>query len=175
MRPCLFLAVLLAAAPATAATPWTLTPDGLGPVKIGMTERAAVAALGHKLESQFPQAGADAQEQADYRACHETQAQGVTGLYLMFENGRLTRISVTQGGAFRTATGVGLGDREAKVRALYRGLKIEPKAYEGLPAHDITAWDRARGRGVRFSTDKDGKITDIAVGRESINYSEGSA
>lgn len=175
MRTCLVLTVLLAATPALAAAPWTLTLDGLGPVKIGMTERAAVLALGHKLDSQFPQAGADPQERADYRACHETQAVGLAGLYLMFENGKLTRISVTQGAAFHTATGAGLGDREAKVRALYRGLKIEPKAYEGLPAHDITAWDRARHLGVRFSTDKDGKITDIAVGKESINYSEGCA
>ena len=171
-------ALIIAAALAAAAGPaWTLTPDGLGPVKIGMTEAQAVAALGRPLDSDKPPATADAQEQADYRGCHETQAHGLSGLYVMIENGRVTRIGVAEGGsAFRTATGVGIGDPESKVRKLYpHGLKIEPKAYEGLPAHDITTWNKATRRGVRFSTDAHGKITDIFVGRESINYSEGCA
>jgi hypothetical protein len=170
-------ALILAAALAATPAAWTLTPDGLGPVKIGMTEAQAAAALGRKLDADRPPATADAQEQADYRGCHEAEVHGLKGLYVMIENGRVTRVVVTEGaGAFRTATGVGLGDPESKVRKLYaRGLKVEPKAYEGLPAHDLTAWNKAAKRGVRFSTDAHGKITDIFVGGESISYSEGCA
>src|SRR4051794_23603985 len=93
--------LLIGAAPA----PWVLTPDGLGPVKIGMNEAQAQAALGRKLRA------ADLPDEE----CEERAVAGFKGLILMFQHHRLTRISIGAGSRFRTDKGLGYGSTEAEV------------------------------------------------------------
>ena len=175
----LIAAVTLIAGAASAAAPpaaWRLSSDGYGPVLIGMTEAQATKALGSALDSDKPPASAGAQELADWRACHQAQAKDAPGLFLMFENGRLTSVWVDEGSHVVTTAGLGVGDTEARVKRTYgAALKIEPNAYEEPPAHYLTVKGGKPGRGVKFTTDKSGKVTSIAGGGASIGYSEGCA
>jgi hypothetical protein len=159
--------VLLSAATAAAAQPagWRLTPEGYGPVTIGMT-RPQVERLVGSLEGQ-------AIENAS--VCIEMIAgRRHPGIYFMFEGNRLTRVSAGPGARATTPRGIGVGATEAQVRRAYaRGLRSEAHHYIGLPARYLTYWVNRR-RGVRFETDERRRVQTIHVG-QSIQYVEGCA
>jgi hypothetical protein len=160
-----------AAAPAPAqaqATGWRLTPDGYGPVRIGMTRAQVSSALATRLEG-------DAIE--DEEACVEmAAAQGYRGFYFMFEHGRLSRISATEPSQATTPLGVGIGAAAARVRRAYGpAMRAETHEYLGRPAEYLTLWTRGSARGIRFETDSDRRVTAIHVGGASIRYVEGCA
>lgn len=165
------LLILALAAPAAAPaqpTGWRLTPDGYGPVRIGMTRAQVSAALSIRLEG-------DAIE--DEEACIEmAAAQGYRGLYFMFEHGRLSRISATEPSQATTALGVGIGATAERVRRAYgAGMRSETHEYLGRPAEYLTFWTRRNARGIRFETDTDRRVTTIHVGGAAIRYIEGCA
>lgn len=157
-----------AAAPAQEPTGWRLTPDGYGPVRIGMTRAQVSSALSTRLEG-------DAIE--DEGACIEMAAvEGYRGLYFMFEHGRLSRISATEPSQATTPLGVGIGAAAARVRRAYGpGMRTETHEYLGHPAEYLTLWNRGNARGIRFETDSDRRVTAIHVGGASIRYVEGCA
>ena len=159
----LVVAFWLAAAGAEASPKrWVLTPEGLGPVTIGMTVRQARAALGRPLKE-----GPSGEE-----TCADYAVDGLAGLYLLFENGRLGRVSVTAGAPWRTAAGIGIGDSEAAVRKAYGRLQRKDNAYEDPPAAYLTVHTR-HGRGIKFGTDKHRKVTEMEAGGPAIAYIEG--
>lgn len=154
--------LLCGAAPA----PWVLTPDGLGPIRIGMTQRQVRAAI---------HAGFQVDGAGD-EACEEVGIVGVKGVYLMFQKNRLTSIALGEGSRLATDKGLHVGSTEQAVRAAYRwDLRIKPHAYNAPPAYYLTAWDKARHRGVKYSTDSNRVVESIAAGDESIQYIEGCA
>ena len=164
MRVLVLAVTLWLAAAGAEASPmrWVLTPDGLGPLTIGMTVRQARTALGRPLTE-----GPSGEE-----TCADYAVKGLAGLYLMFENGRLSRVSVTQGGPWRTAAGIGIGDSEAAVRKAYGRLRRKDNAYEDPPAAYLTV--RApHGRGIKFGTDTHRKVTEMEAGGPAIAYIEG--
>ncbi len=152
--------LMMSAAPA----PWVLSPDGLGPLKIGMSEAQAAAALGAKLSA------ADLPDDA----CEERGVVGMKGLVLMFQQHRLTRISLVRGSRFKTDKGLGYGATETQVRAAYgAALKTEPNAYDDEPALYLTWWSKPGRRGIRYSTDAHRVVQGVDAGDDSIRYIEG--
>lgn len=165
MNPLAILAALLA----TAAPPmssWKLTPDGLGPARIGMTRAQVSKALQVELEG-------DADDDSH---CQELIGadDALPGLYFMFEDGKLSRITATEFSTVATPRGLRYGSTEEEVRKAYGdGLKVEPHHYLDAPAEYLTFWLKPDKSGVRFETDIHGKVESIDAGTSSIQYVEG--
>jgi hypothetical protein len=160
-------AALLAAAPPAASdrSAWRITPDGLGPLRIGMSRAQVTRIVGAPLDGEELTEG-----------CIEMQAaHGWAGIFFMFEEGRLTRISI--GGresGIATPRGIAPGASEAEVRRAYgRGLESEEHTYQDAPARYLTYWTVPGRRGVRFETDETGRVDTIHAGGPSIRYVEG--
>ncbi len=159
------LAVALAG-PAAAAPP-PLTAEGWGKLRIGMRERDAVRLFRLRVP---PTAGVDSFE------CRQDQVPGYPGVFVMAENGVITRISVDGPGRLRTDRGFGVGSREADIRRAYgTALEVATAAYLEEPAHDLTFWTHGGRRGVKYGTNADGRVDWLTVGSRSITYIEGCA
>ena len=155
-------ALLLAAASAP-----HLTPDGWGAVKIGMTQAEVTKALRADLEGEPIE---------DENVCVEKITARHPGMWFMFLEGRLARISVGEKSKVRTPRGVGLGATAAEVRRKYpKGLQAEPHHYLDLPGEYLTYWTVPKKRGVRFETDRKRRVETIHAGDDSIQYVEGCA
>jgi len=161
--------LLLMAGTAAAQPPqWRLTPAGYGPAQIGMTRAQVSSALGVSLEGEAIE---------DANTCIEMDAQSTfPGVYFMFVNRRLSRVSLTEPSRVKTPRGIGIGASEAQVRRAYpRGLRGEAHEYTGAPARYLTYWVRSEVSGVRFETDARRRVTTIHAGTDSIGYVEGCA
>ena len=162
----LFAGFLVMSSPAfTADAQWVITPDGLGPLKIGMTLAQASKALGARLTI-------DAHD-SDAVSCSELDVPDKGGLGMMFENRRLTRIAVFKPSHLKTTLGIGIGSTEAEVKAKYKPLDDKPQAYDELPAKDLTWWATKDKRGIRFQTDTTKHVKAIFAGNSAITYVEG--
>jgi hypothetical protein len=144
-----------------------LTPDGWGRVKIGMTQAQVSRALGTKLRG----------EPIDSEStCVEKQSRAHPGMWFMFLDGRLSRISLGDDSRVATPRGIGLRAPAAQVRRNYgRRLQAEPHHYLGLPGEYLTFWTIPKKRGVRFETDTKRRVQTIHAGTDSIQLVEGCA
>jgi len=161
------------AAPAAPAAPqppaMVLTPAGLGPVAIGMTEAQVRAALGaDRIEGDTG---------SDFDTCKEMQLKGdLAGTWVMFEDGKVTRVSIGEGSTVKTDKGLGLGATADQVRAAYgAAVKAEPHKYEGPPAEYLTIWAVPDKSGVQYETNEQRVVKTIHAGGPSILYIEGCA
>lgn len=169
MKLTLSLVLLLAATPTTPTYNWKLTPAGWGPVRIGMTRAQAEKALAVPLEGE----GFD-----NYGSCVELYSsnQKLAGLYFMFQDGKLSRISANGSSTVKTPRGIAVGATDEEVRTAYGAkLQAEPHHYEGEPAEYLTYWLKPGIRGVRFETDIQRKVETIHAGNDSIQLIEGCA
>ena len=158
-----FLLLLAAAIPAGAR----ITPDGLGPVRIGMTQAEVARALRTKLVGEAID---------DENVCVEKASPALRGVYFMFEERKLSRISVAAPSRATTPRGIAIGATAAQVRRAYpKGLQAEPHEYLELPAEYLTFWTVKDKRGVRFVTDLKRRVQTIHAGGPSIQYVEGCA
>lgn len=159
---------LIAAAPAPGYD-WKLTPAGWGPVRIGMSRTQAEKALKMPLQGEaFDNEG----------SCLELYApdNALPGMYFMFNEGKLTRISAIAPSTLTTPRGMGIGSSADDVRAAYgEKLLAEPHHYEGEPAEYLTYWLKPEKSGVRFETDAQRKVQTVHVGDGTIQYIEGCA
>ena len=149
--------------------PWHLTPDGYGPVRIGMTRAQVERALNVRLEGTPVD---------DANVCIEMEPGSGPhrNLYFMFANRRLSRIAAGQGSPVTTPRGIGIGASAAQVRRAYgRALRAEEHTYIGQPAEYLTFWTSPNRRGVRFTTDANRRVETIIAGDETILYIEGCA
>jgi hypothetical protein len=165
----LILATLLAAVPANAIAA-VLTPDGFGPLKIGMT-RSQVEAIMGKDASPGSVGGPDPAQCDQF---HPRRAP--PGLLVMLEQGRLTRISIARNRGLRSADGIGVGFRRTAVLAkLGKAAQLSPHQYEPRPAVYIDHWRGKAGtsRGIRYEIGKNGQVAMIHAGGPSIRYVEG--
>ena len=142
----------------------TLTPQGYGPVRIGMTRAQVNRALRETLTPR---------SEWEEDACESGTAASLPGMIFMFEDGRLTRISLYEESAVRTPRGLGIGSTEAEVRRLYPGLEEEEHTYVGAPGLYLTYWVTPKKRGVRFETNSERKVSAVHAGLDSITYIEG--
>lgn len=163
------VAILLTAAAPAPTYDWKLTPAGWGPVRIGMTRTQAEKALKIQLEGEaFDNEG----------SCIELYSSDakLAGLYFMFLDGRLSRVSAGDKSAIKTPRGMGVGSTADEVRAAYgEKLHAEPHHYLDLPAEYLTYWLKPEKSGVRFETDAQRKVETIHAGNDSIQYIEGCA
>lgn len=156
------------AVPSKPAQPLVMTPDGYGPVRIGMPEAQVLAILGSEVRGEAPQERGP----EDFRACHELFRADKTAYY-MIEAGVLTRIT-TFDPKVRTALGISVGATEAQVRAAVgKSLIVEPHKYVGDPAKYLLAWTAPERRGYVFETDQTQVVRMIHAGTPSIRYVEG--
>ena len=148
---------------------WKLTPAGWGPVRIGMTRAQAEKALKVPLEGDaFDNQG----------SCIELYSSNevFAGLYFMFLDGKLSRISIGERSQVTTPRAIGIGAGADEVRKAYgEKLLAETHHYEGPPAEYLTYWLKPEKSGVRFETDIHGKVQTIHAGDSSIQLIEGCA
>lgn len=160
---------LLATAPSAPTYDWKLTPAGWGPARIGMTRAQVSKALKVELQGDaFDNEG----------TCLELYApdNGLPGMYFMFQDGKLTRISASEPSAIATPRGIHVGSTAEEARMAYGAdLKSEPHHYEDPPAEYLTLWLKPEKSGVRFETDMNGKVETIHAGNDSIRLVEGCA
>lgn len=167
-----------AEAPTTGAP--VLTAEGWGPLRIGMTRAEVTEAVGTT-------ATPDAVSSDDPEACDQFQPQGAPeGLYVMLEQGVLTRISISEPSTLRTDRGFGIGSTGDEVKAAYGAAAVvEPHRYVDPPAEYITVWNGGApsqpyvedpaARGISYETGSDGHVIAISVGGPAIQYVEGCA
>lgn len=155
--------------PATEAA-WTLSPEGYGPVRIGMSIAEASAALGAELV-------ADGSPEPDICETYHLlpEAEAPDGLRFLAQNGRLSRITDHGSPDVRTPEGVGVGASDAEVRAAYPGAIEAPAKYDPPPAHSLTVWRAPDESGLRFEISAEGVVTTMHAGDESIRLVEGCA
>ena len=122
-------AVLASEAPAEAAAElaWTLSAEGYGPIRIGMTAEEASAAFGSALVAH----GEPHPEQCESYALEPgVEPQGMRFLSI---NGRLARITDHGSENFVTSEGIAVGDSAADVRVAYPDAIEEPAKDDGPP------------------------------------------
>lgn len=150
--------------------PTLLTPDGWGPLRIGMSRAEVVAAAGEDAQP-------DAVGGPDPEACDEFRPRDAPdGILVMIERDVLTRISVSRTSDVATPARFHVGDSGAAVLAAYGAQAVvEPHKYWEPPARYVTVWRQADGerRGIRYEIDADDEIVHIRAGGRSIEYVEG--
>lgn len=149
-----------------------LTPDGWGPLRIGMSQAEVVLAAGG--DSNPAAVGGPDPERCD--EFHPGKAPA--GMLVMVESGVLTRISISRNSEIRTPDGLGVGASSARVLAVYGSrARVDPHKYWPDPAKYITAWREAPSetgrRGIRFEVDSAGTVVHMRAGTRSIEYVEG--
>jgi hypothetical protein len=156
-----------------------LTATGWGRLKIGMTRDEVVAAAG---DTRSPDAAGIAGSD-----CVEFQPKNVPeNLWVMFEAGKLSRMTIADMSMLKTDKGLGLGDTAEAVKAAYgAAAAASPHRYQDAPAEYITVWEggpRAgshvegeAARGIVYEIDATGKVGAIHAGGPSIAYVEGCA
>lgn len=168
--------VASAVAPDAASSP-VLTPQGYGPLRIGMTQAEVDAAVGP------PPANAAEAEPSECRQYHPPRAP--EGLMVMTEKGVLTRLTAIGGSSVKTADGVGVGYDGEQLKTKYGATaRFSPHKYVAAPAGYLTAWTGGdhlsdayvsdpAARGLVFEIGRDGKVAFIHAGGPSIQYVEG--
>ena len=144
---------------------WRLSAEGLGPIRIGMTESAVVHIVGSVED--------DRVSTGDYQTCHEGTPKALPNVSFMFERGLLSRIAVKGRRDLRTPDGIGIGSPERRLRQLYgRRITLAAANYD-VPGHSLLVWEKPGKRGVRFLTDANARVSLIYAGASSIEYIEG--
>lgn len=156
-----------------AANVRTLTSEGWGPLRIGMTRAQVVAAAGED-------ANPGAVGGADPEACDQFRPRSAPqGLLVMIERDTLTRISLSRNASVKTDAGFAVGDSAtAVVRHYGARAKVTPHKYQDAPAKYITVWTRggpgdASARGIVYEIGGNDRIMQIHAGGPSIQYVEG--
>jgi hypothetical protein len=150
----------------------TISPDGWGRLRIGMTRAEVVAAAGDD-------ANPNAVGGPNPEACDQFRpARTPRGLLVMLENGILTRISLSEGAGIRTASGIEVGDQAAAVMAAHGAEAVTtPHKYQEAPARYISVWrtapPAANARGIVYEIGQDDRVMYVHAGGASVEYVEG--
>lgn len=169
-------------APAARADANTLTAQGLGPLRIGMTKAEVEAAMG-------PDSNPGAVGGAEPDVCDQWRPERAPeGLLVMIQDGVLTRISVAEPATLKTDRGFGVGDAAAAIKAAYGADAVsQPHKYVSAPAEDIFVWasggpttpnawvEDAAARGVRYEINGEGQVGMVHIGGPAIQLVEGCA
>ncbi len=159
-RTAILAAAVLCAAPALASDR-ALSPQGYGPVTIGMSPGEASQALGLRLQYNG--------EGMPDPACHHLAAPaGADKLRYMVQDGRIVRISLYEGpSAVATDKGIRLGDPASRIMDSY-GEELEIEAHEYVKGEYFTSWDETAKRGIRYETMTDDPGPFIAPGAATV-------
>lgn len=148
---------------AVAAGP-PLTPSGWGELRIGMSEAEVVRRFGLTLA---PDDGVNGP------ACRESRLPGPSGLTVMTEGGKVTRLTLYGRSPLKTDRGLSVGAPAEAVRRAYgAAIRATGHAYEVPPAAYLTYRAGKGGLGIRYEIGADGRVAAVHAGR-SIDYVEG--
>ncbi|HKR09070.1 MAG TPA: hypothetical protein VJS39_07775 [Gemmatimonadaceae bacterium] len=89
---------------------WTVTANGIGPLRAGMTVVEANKAVG----------GFSVPSGADPACSYANLKNAPDGLAVMLENNKIARVEI-RSGSIPTAEGARIGDNESRIRSLYSG------------------------------------------------------
>lgn len=150
-------------APAPGAPALTVSPEGAGPVKVGMTLAAARTALG---------LGADTTTAAE-RCRYLDPGHAAHGVLFMVESDTVVRVDVRDS-TVATAEGARIGDSESRIRQLYPSAVQQPHKYTGPTGHYLIVKPGAdTTRQIIFETDGQ-KVTTWRAGKvPQVGYVEG--
>ncbi len=158
------VALLLLAACAPSSQEWTLTPDGVGPLTIGMDILVADSLLGNAFEVPSFISGCDL---LPLGAPH-------AGVWLMFRDGTLVRAEVREPGVADLG-GVQVGDAEAEALARHgdRVRQLPHKWVEGSYLVILPAAGADTLRRTVIETER-GRVSLIRAGRmPEVEWTEG--
>lgn len=160
------LCALIMMTECSAAASWTVRPDGIGPVKVGMK----LGSLSTDLHLSYSVSYA---EDSDQQTCFYVNLNSRPGISLMILDGRIGRVDIDNPQT-QTTEGVHNGDSEADaLRAYGKRLKITASAYTGPEGHFLTMHSADGKYGIRFET-YNGRIDRYYAGTaEAIEYIEG--
>ena len=134
--------------PAPSAT--TLTPAGLGDLRIGQAVPAG---------SSWSEKGAQASD-----VCRVLSSPDYPDTYAIVEEGEVRRISISKGSKVRLPEGIGPGATEAAVKKHFP-YPATPHKYVDAPGKYLTAPDAADGTpALRFEIGSDGTVSQIHAG-----------
>jgi hypothetical protein len=91
--------------------PWTVTPEGIGPLRVGMTVAEANKAVS---------GGFSAPPSADPACSYARTAKAPEGVAVMLQNNKIARVEI-RNGSTPTAEGARIGDTESRINSLYSG------------------------------------------------------
>ena len=99
-------------------------------------------------------------------------------MLVMIEQGRLTRLTLTEPSTLTTDRGFKVGDPAAVVKKAYGSqAQVTPHKYSDAPAEYITVWTvrppEPDPRGIVYEIGMQGSVERIHVGGPSIQYVEG--
>jgi hypothetical protein len=157
--------VFLVIAVSWAADDWVVRPDGVGPVKVGMS----LAQLNAASHERFAMPA----EKGD-QGCFYVHPKSHPQVAFMIEDGKLVRVDVDKRG-ISTIEGIQVGDTQARTQQVYGAkAKVEPSQYTGEEGgRYLTVRSPDGHSGIRFETEK-GKITTFYAGTyTAIQYIEG--
>jgi hypothetical protein len=159
-----YFACIVSVSVCFAGNVWVVRPDGVGPVRIGMS----LAQLSTTLHERFP-----IPEDKEEQRCFYVNPANHPGVGIMIEEGRVTRVDVERRGT-STSEGVRVGDSETYAMEVYdQKLKVEPHAYTAPKGHYLTIHSSDDRYGIKFET-YEGKIVKFYAGQlKAISYIEG--
>jgi hypothetical protein len=147
-----------------AAEPWTLSTQGYGPIRHGMTRADAERLMDTPLRTQD-------NSPLDAGCDYLYPVKGHKGISFMVLNGRITRVNVTTKDV-ATRTGARVGDSVAKLHSLFgSSLEIETHKYDASGKY-FYIWESSRKRGEKFEV-IGGRVKSIYAGDDSIDLVEG--
>jgi hypothetical protein len=159
------LALILTLAGQTPTDRRVITFYGVGLVKIGVTVAAASEAAGEPFKPS-PETPPGTEE------CGHVELSSDPHVWFMVEHGRITRLE-TASRLFRTASGVRVGDSEARVHSIYGPrLEVQPHKYVDDGHYLIV---RSADRKFALVMETDGKeVFNLLAGLvPSVEYVEG--
>ena len=155
------------------AESWVVRPDSFGPLPLGVPLAQAESALGTTLRTGLP----------ELEGCSEVRPSvlpsGVSLMIIRDTAGTpvtLERVDVHTPGT-RTREGVGVGDAEDSVLAVYRGrVQVQPHKYTGPEGHYLVV-THPRDTLFLIIFETDGRhVTRFRAGRKpAVQYVEGCA
>jgi hypothetical protein len=158
------LSVALSIPLLSAAAPWQLRMDGIGPLKIGMRSSAANKSVGNTIKRDEP-------GPMPAQGCTQVGLRGHPGIALMFIDDVLARVDLYQPG-LKTKEGVAVGDPVKRVPARYPDAKSEPNKYDAKE-HYFTSQSGDGRLAMRFET-RHGKIARAYAGQlAAVQLTEG--
>ena len=141
------------------------TMSGIGPIRIGMSERQLEDALDTRLpETQDPSED----------SCRYIEAGPKwPGTAVMLLDGRVARVDVTRRG-IETLSGAAVGDLVSKVHGIYgRRLRVSDHDFGAGDSQYLTMFSSDRSLGIRFETDGE-RVTSYYVGTaRAVQFPEG--
>ena len=135
------------------STSWTVTQNGIGPLRAGMTVAQANSAIG----------GGFAAPKGYSGGCgYAILTKAPSGLAVMLQDGKIARVEVRSGG-IATAAGARIGDSESRIKSLYAGrLTSTPHKYVS-GGHYLTVTPSGSANRIVFETDGS-KVTEYRSG-----------